>query len=358
MINIENQPKLKILYDEMILDKIQLFLSGKESLEASPWPENIEFGLTRTNYSKEVSKQITYPLELRSEDELGRAMNVPQVDLSFTEDASFAVNGVHGILVDVKTGENNKEPHILKINANYNEIMVAKGWTESSLPKTIEFNIFLKYLFHSPISIKAKINLNKNGFVLSPSDLSDAAEYVSEIKGWQSLIVDTHDDFGVKLNPAQIARDAKTKIDQAYSLAPFEYLVILGGAQYIPIQSEEVFNKYIQGYWVGKDYEKHDAPVLDSYYFGTINGADYPQVAVGRIQLNEPSMIINYFKIDSNFGGNLKVAFALFPDDKLTSLESNNKKIEEFKKKSPESAIPIDLVNKKSELEKDIREKG
>lgn len=213
--NLENQPKLKILYNNSIVEKIELNITGKEELESTPWPTKIELGVTSLMPINQIDTNITYPLELRKIAELGYSMSVPKIEGN---------PNISGITLGISPGPNGQEPHKLTVKVNYDELVK----NNFELPQKIDFNITLKYLFsQTPNPIRVKINVNKPGVILAPSLLKEAADYVSQIKGWEPIIINSLDDNGFR-KPINIAKDAKQQLKKYYDNNKFVFLLILG----------------------------------------------------------------------------------------------------------------------------------
>jgi len=334
---IEFQPTLKILFDGNITDKIELRITGKEALKPEPWPSVIELGVTSLMPTNTVSTNITYPLELRSSDQLGHSVDVPTVETSAgTLYSNVEVPGVH---VSVERGTDGNEPHKIIVQADYGKLILS----DFNLPRTVDFNVYLRYLF-SPFALKIqiKVNLNKPGVILAPEDLNDAAQYVSQIKGWPQILVGT-DKNAVKLPPAVVGRAAKEKILEEYNKGKFVYLQILGDSDKIPIQERSILDN------------AGDAPVLDSFYFGEMNEDSYPELAVARIPINDSGKIINYFKIEKAIV-KPKIAIAIFPDGDKGTLDNMEKQIKTFTDKS--KPVPQDLLDRQNSLLNWVKDQG
>ena len=104
---------------------------------------------------------------------------------------------------------------------------------------------------------------NTTGMVLARknSSVEDAAQKVAIGKEWKFLAVDTQDPI-----------DIKQKIKAEYDKEPFEYLLIIGNDTEIPLEDkwDLVHNEY-----------STDEHVLDSLYYGNMNGDFFVEVSVG-----------------------------------------------------------------------------
>ena len=118
---------------------------------------------------------------------------------------------------------------------------------------------------------------NTTGMVLARknSSVEDAAQKVAIGKEWKFLAVDTQDPI-----------DIKQKIKAEYDKEPFEYLLIIGNDTEIPLEDkwDLVHNEY-----------STDEHVLDSLYYGNMNGDFFVEVSVGRLPFHNEGAIERYF---------------------------------------------------------------
>ncbi|MFA5931726.1 MAG: C25 family cysteine peptidase [archaeon] len=334
--NVEALPKLKMLYNGELVERIELTITGMEELRKSPWPNMFEFGLTNLNPTKTISTPITYPLNLRTVAQVEHSMQIPQIELGQNVEGIDVSIGSFDLISEKYIDE---EPYQLVINSDYTKIMASNGWTESDLPKVIDFNISLKYfLSKTPTPIRIKINLNKSGVVLASSKLIDAANYISNLKGWSKIIFDdTNEDYPItnKIDSSlTVAKEIKKQLKNKYNQGPFVFLQILGDANQIPIQEPLLL----------KSYRPDEGAVLDSYYYGDVDEDNYPELAVARIPLISPQDIINYFNNTPKFNS-LKIAIAVYPDDMNGGINYLNEKIKSYKDSN--KPIPKDLIEQK-----------
>ncbi|MCX6804098.1 MAG: C25 family cysteine peptidase [Candidatus Diapherotrites archaeon] len=273
----------------------------------SAWPEKIELGVTSLNPKNSVTEKITYPAELRNSADIGWSLTPPQIQL---QKGTAYDNSIQGLRITITQGIDGTEPHLLTVEANYDELIK----NNSTVPRTIDTNIYLNYFVtgYGP-PIRLKININKPGVILTPVELNEAGDYVSKIKGWKEIIVQTKKADGTPLAPENIGKTAKSGIIEEYKKNKFTFLLILGGPSYIPIQSKVILNERNPANNPYGD----NPPVLDSFYFGEMNDDNYPELAVGRIPLDDSKSIIKYFKIEKTFSQVPKKAMVMFPDNQV-----------------------------------------
>ena len=118
---------------------------------------------------------------------------------------------------------------------------------------------------------------NTTGMVLARknSSVEDAAQKVAIGKEWKILAVDTKD-------PVNIKQEIKAEYDKE----PFEYLLIIGNDTEIPLEDkwDLVHNEY-----------STDEHVLDSLYYGNMNGDFFVEVSVGRLPFHNEGTTKRYF---------------------------------------------------------------
>ncbi|MFA6269200.1 MAG: hypothetical protein WC652_05260, partial [archaeon] len=324
---------LVMLYGKNIVNEMEFTVTGEEALQVTSWPKKIELGVTSLNLMGRVDTNIEYPLDLRSDDEIGKSIDLPVIENN---------PNIFGINLSVMPGPNGKEPHLLVVQADYVQLIK----NNPSLPQTIEFNLTLNYTFlKKPEPIKVKINLNKSGVVLAPLSLKVAADYVSQIKGWKEILIDDSNALGEK-TLVMIGKSAKDKIVEEYNANPFTYLQILGDHEQIPIQERQLFDN---------PNNDEDAPVLDLHYYADVDGDKFPDLAVARIPLNDSLKIINYFNIEKKALLS-KIAIVVYPDDTLGTLAATEKDIKELQdKKEP---VPKWLLERRDRVLKNLELKG
>ncbi|MFA5358168.1 MAG: C25 family cysteine peptidase, partial [archaeon] len=316
------------------------------------WPYLIELGVTSVNPTKIVLTDINYPVSLRSDEELNYSMDVPRVDIS--QGIPYAEEEIPGIKISVLPGLNGEEPHTLTIQADYDKLTQ----TNPELPDTLDFNIYLHYFLQPyPPPIRVKINLNKPGVVLAPLSLTHAADYASQIKGFDSILISTMSPTGVPIAPSTIAQNAKKALTNYYKKNKFTYLIILGddGDYFIPTQDESIlppvqstpFNP------VNGSNPILSRPILDNLYYGQLDNTGYVNLAVGRIPLNDSLNIIDYLKKDHLYS-EPDVSYLLYTDtdpilDTQKKIDKINDSINEIQEKN-DSQSKEELAQLKNDL--------
>ena len=116
--------------------------------------------------------------------------------------------------------------------------------------------------------------------VLARSALEPAAEKVARQKNWRILKVTTQADR------LATARHVRQVIAQEYRAASFDYLLILGTDEQIPMvdHNRELFPE-----------DASSPTVLDALYYGNMDQDTFVELAVGRLPFDDPALISAYF---------------------------------------------------------------
>jgi len=304
----------------------------QELLAQHPWPEEIELGVTANNPNPAFEFDMVNPKNIPLAN--GKYIN----NFSFPDSGMILIDGLpqkeaptKGIKIEM-ADNNGKEPYSMKITLNYSELTANNSTLPQKLQKEVKIDYKLFEGGHGP-AIKLRINVNETGAILATDQLKDAAEHVKKIKGWEDIIIESQKD-GKSRAASEIAQDAKKKLQELYSKQKFEYLMILGDDDQIPILTPEV----LEG-----------SAVLDQMFFADYTGDSVPDVAVGRVPMSDAKSIKDYFGIRKEFGPEPKIAMALIPDDLKTSIETVRKLIDGYKYRNEQP--PKDLVKLSERLQ-------
>jgi len=290
-------------------------------VKENSWPDMIEVGVTSAMQSNSADvklRYLDYPLAV----DRNKNMNIYGV-LS-APGVNYSAEPVNGLLITFRN--NSMEPNDLLVSADYSKLYDSS----KPLPQVVDKDIFVYYLVDGMFPVHVKVNINEPGVVIAPLKLKDAADYVSQIKGFTEILVDTYSSEGKALGQNEIATSAKAKLEELYSKNKFTYLLILGNDNegYIPSQEGTLIPPETI-YMGSSGIEESLFPVLDSLYFGRLNNSKYVNVSVARIPLDTSQQIIGYFKNEKTYT-NLDASYIIYADDKATKIEAAQNRLTEL----------------------------